>query len=440
MIFTSGCRKVSKSESEPTAGGASKRSKSLGAVAGSSASQSEPQSQPQPQPQPQSQSQPRELEASMLDDFILRKIVKENHGSEVVGLEFNRVQADASNMVATVGANQLNVYDNEHIGDHLDIVSQYMAPDTEDSILCMAWADAPVDSLLVVGNSAGRVQVISLVNSVVIAEATVHSAAVTALHVPLTTSDHMLITASRAEGVVKAWSLPDLTPLASLASAAGCITSAAPAPHWAAARTAAEEPASDVTLVVGTLGGDIEVWDVPTDGSGREPVARGSLVRSELPARQHLAPIDCVRVISTTALVSKSTDGRLVVWQKGEAAALETAVAKCALAVEPPTPQAGPIFTSFDVSANGKYLAVGSAKTVQLISTETWSVDKVLEHHRVRTEVYTARFTKTGSSIIFSGSDAFIWRFDYFPPETADEKAVREAREARQSKIQFRDS
>lgn len=71
----------------------------------------------------------------------LRRIVKENHGSDInqvimfpsrrtVSKEDGDIQEDlnveATNLVATVGSAQANIYDNEHCGDHLDIMSHFV--------------------------------------------------------------------------------------------------------------------------------------------------------------------------------------------------------------------------------------------------------------------------------------------------------------------------
>ena len=61
-----------------------------------------------------------------LKRFRVRRIVKENHGEEITHVVFNRVDPIMAHMLATVGGRQLNVYDNEHGGDHLDLVSHYV--------------------------------------------------------------------------------------------------------------------------------------------------------------------------------------------------------------------------------------------------------------------------------------------------------------------------
>ncbi|KAF9898302.1 hypothetical protein BX616_004221, partial [Lobosporangium transversale] len=85
----------------------------------------------------------------------LRRIVKENHSSEINQLAFcqnhrynrtpygiDRVRVlerrgailkdptDNSNVLATTGGPQANIYDNEHCGDHLDIMSHFLLDPT----------------------------------------------------------------------------------------------------------------------------------------------------------------------------------------------------------------------------------------------------------------------------------------------------------------------
>jgi len=54
------------------------------------------------------------------------------------------------NMVATIGGTQLNVYDNEHGGDHLDLVSHYVHTEVMPAIGEVALTVPP-------GTALGRV-------------------------------------------------------------------------------------------------------------------------------------------------------------------------------------------------------------------------------------------------------------------------------------------
>jgi WD40 repeat protein len=73
-------------------------------------------------------------EKHVLDDVLkglhLKKIIRENHGKAIGELVFNRVQTCNRNLLASVSAPQINVYDNENCGEHLDIVLNYVNSDS----------------------------------------------------------------------------------------------------------------------------------------------------------------------------------------------------------------------------------------------------------------------------------------------------------------------
>lgn len=101
------------------------------------------------------------LQSQVFENMRLRRMVKENHATDImqVGFFFNtknfdapvsfdsnktfdkrgavqRDESDTSNVLGTVGGCQLSVYDNEHCGDHLDIMSNYdlsqLEPEEDD--------------------------------------------------------------------------------------------------------------------------------------------------------------------------------------------------------------------------------------------------------------------------------------------------------------------
>ncbi|KAG0013865.1 hypothetical protein BGZ80_010793 [Entomortierella chlamydospora] len=97
-----------------------------------------------------SESQSEQLER-IFKNLRLRRIVKENHSSEINQLAFclnqrhnrtpfgldqvkvfekrgavKRDPMDNSNILGTTGGPQANIYDNEHCGDHLDIMSHFL--------------------------------------------------------------------------------------------------------------------------------------------------------------------------------------------------------------------------------------------------------------------------------------------------------------------------
>ena len=80
----------------------------------------------------------------------LKRILKENHGLPILNCSFVSHGSDGStdfaldNLLLTQSPCQINIYDNQHLGTHLDIISQFVLPDPskdvnffEDSIDCI---------------------------------------------------------------------------------------------------------------------------------------------------------------------------------------------------------------------------------------------------------------------------------------------------------------
>lgn len=65
----------------------------------------------------------------------LRKIIKENHGASLASADMNCFfpTDDRRHMVATAGANQINIYDNNHCGNHIDLACHFINLPTEYS-------------------------------------------------------------------------------------------------------------------------------------------------------------------------------------------------------------------------------------------------------------------------------------------------------------------
>jgi hypothetical protein len=79
---------------------------------------------------------PEEDAGVRLQGLRVRRIVKENHGATIVHAAFHRAEPTMGHMLATVGGRQLNVYDNAHRGDHLDLVSHYVDDAPGDVVRC----------------------------------------------------------------------------------------------------------------------------------------------------------------------------------------------------------------------------------------------------------------------------------------------------------------
>lgn len=97
-----------------------------------------------------------EVNEDVLRALRLRRIVKESHGQALSGVAVNEAYP---NLIATTGDVQSSVYDNEHFGDHLDLVSHYVHT---SALTSCAWLGAADDALWAIGGADGAIQITSL--------------------------------------------------------------------------------------------------------------------------------------------------------------------------------------------------------------------------------------------------------------------------------------
>nr|CAG8517527.1 12857_t:CDS:10 [Entrophospora candida] len=168
----------------------------------------------------------------MFYNFRLRRIVKENHGKNInqISLFFNlnnyeapigpeyikkynklgyviRDVKDTSNILATVADIQASIYDNEHCGDHLDIMSNFVAGEHIDletnELLTCCWLHRKDDAILAVAGTLGKIYLISLAFSLTFKTLNGHTGAITDLR-KYPNDDQHLMSASR-DNTVRIW-------------------------------------------------------------------------------------------------------------------------------------------------------------------------------------------------------------------------------------------
>lgn len=70
-----------------------------------------------------------EDERTFLENLHLSRLIKENHGECLIECCFFKSEIkdiyNPTNLLAVIGGKQANIYDNEHCGTHLDIMSQF---------------------------------------------------------------------------------------------------------------------------------------------------------------------------------------------------------------------------------------------------------------------------------------------------------------------------
>ncbi|KAL7331553.1 hypothetical protein PS15p_203730 [Mucor circinelloides] len=289
---------------------------------------------------------------NIFSNMRLRRIVKENHGQDISQLSFffndntrkrSARRIDTSNVLTSVGGCELSVYDNEHCGDHLDIMSNFdITPSHEKhearhklNTVCWFYKDSG-DVLIATAGADSMIHVLSLANS----EETVllkgHTSTVSDLQSHPLNDQHMLSTSR--DGTVRLWDLDQERCLA-IFEANTALTVSCFHP-------------SGATFMTGSDNGDIYEWTTP---------ALHSLISSQTPIVVPLkdarilskihgnAYIDCIRYANGN-LLTKSFDNQLHYWRSDTQEIIHSF---------PITSQKSN-HSRFDVSADEQYLCVGS--------------------------------------------------------------------------------
>ncbi|KAG2442615.1 hypothetical protein HXX76_002700 [Chlamydomonas incerta] len=272
---------------------------------------------------------PAQFKAHALKNLELRTVLKESHASPILDLAFNSVTPGHHNLFASIGKDQVTIYDDEHMGDYLGVVVHYVNSPTPHhrggDVSCCAWVQTAGlsrhelgDACLAVSGPEGVIQVISVAEARVVALLKGHSGEVTELcgcaGVP------GLLLSLGADGGMRLWDVPAGACLAELSCAD---------------ITTAELHPDGSCIYTGHRGGRVSRWPLqlerkeaaaaaapsPTPGASCfGPAPRLALAAGcapapapmSLPANPPLGDyVDCIRCLQGGCLAAKSSDGRL---------------------------------------------------------------------------------------------------------------------------------
>ncbi|KAF9997369.1 hypothetical protein BGZ65_007054 [Modicella reniformis] len=314
----------------------------------------------------------------------LRRIVKENHSSEINQMAFclnpqynktpfgldhvkvfemrgavKRDPMDNSNVLGTTGGPQANVYDNEHCGDHLDIMSHFLldpvgeegAEELPEMLTC-CWMHQPQDAIFVTAGTDKMIHVLSLARSKELVRLSGHSHTVTDIQ-PHPAKDECLLSASK-DGTVRMWNI--LT--------GKCLL-------------VFEYKASAVCFNPGTQG-------------------------------------HCIRFAKGKVL-SKSVNGKVEYWDPETLRRIRTFSIKNTASNQ----------CRFDVSLDELFFCVGTSNgSAYIYNIETGRSVAELKHRRSTKAIRTCVFSRDSRAVICAGEDSFIWRYDYVTDEALNEWAA----------------
>ncbi|KAF7726033.1 hypothetical protein EC973_009098 [Apophysomyces ossiformis] len=328
----------------------------------------------------------------------LRRIVKENHACDInqlsfffnsknfsapVGIDLNKTfdkrgavqrdQTDTSNVLATAGGCQINVYDNEHCGDHLDIMSNFdlTALQTEEDtakrdLRTFCWLYKEGDAWLAAAGADGLIHLVSLANSQEIDILYGHTKPVLDLQGHPYSDSYILSTSK--DGSIRLWDV----------DARKCLVV-----FEADASVACFHP-SGTKFVSGTARGELREWRIPDLAvADTEPVTI-SKRESRLLKKMHGDNyIDCIRFANGNIL-SKSINGRMEYWDAEQEKSIRSFRVRT-----------GENFSRFDVSLDERFFCVGTSQgSVYIYNLETGKMVSELAHRRSTKSVRCCAFSR----------------------------------------------
>eukprot|EP00123_Amoebidium_parasiticum_P004376 comp15673_c0_seq1/m.12827 comp15673_c0_seq1/g.12827 ORF comp15673_c0_seq1/g.12827 comp15673_c0_seq1/m.12827 type:complete len:409 (-) comp15673_c0_seq1:338-1564(-) len=340
-------------------------------------------------------------------DFMLRRIVKENHNGAITKICFNTVHGQCGNIVATVGASQANIYDNENQcnryegaqaeGQHIDLMLQWPGtPDVQASMCC--WVrDELGDSLLAVGGDDGSVLVLSVARTSAVADLKGHTGEILDM-VGSAARDGLLATVGKGEGCVRVWHVDG--------SGQGCCVATCSLPG---ATNLSLSP-NGTTLLVGCKDGKVHSVAIPETTPKKTPQ---ELEPTSL-GKHHNSPIDGIRYVSNGLVVSKSKDGHTVLWdptRSGKDAIVKT--------ITNARKMSSSDWCSFDVSGDGQHLCVGNSQGEVLVyALGTGDLVARLKDSKLKKMQITAcAFSPAADQVLCATEKGYIFRYDYISPE-----------------------
>ncbi|CAJ0639596.1 6092_t:CDS:10, partial [Entrophospora sp. SA101] len=359
----------------------------------------------------------------MFYNFRLRRIVKENHGKNInqISLFFNlnnyeapigpeyikkynklgyviRDVKDTSNILATVADIQASIYDNEHCGDHLDIMSNFVAGEHIDletnELLTCCWLHRKDDAILAVAGTLGKIYLISLAFSLTFKTLNGHTGTITDLR-KYPNDDQHLMSASR-DNTVRIWHVDNGTCLYIIEINAFIIC-------W--------HPTGQ-TFLTGNNQGEIRIWYTPnlTETSNKPIHLSKKNIYTKF-KKIHSTQIDEIKFVNDS-VISKSIDNKIEHWDYETFKIIKTFNIKdnCFNRCR------------FDVSLDGKYMCVGTSYgSVFIYNITKGKLVTELSHRRSTKAVKCCLFTRDYKQIIAAGQEGFICRYDYISDKTLAE-------------------
>jgi WD40 repeat protein len=330
-------------------------------------------------------------------------------------LGFNTIDPECSNLFATVGGDQATIYDDSHMGDYIGVVVHFVNNKTEHAeggelqaaawINSKEWTDHPHgDACLAVAGADPNISIISVVEAAVVKLLKGHTKDV--MDLATTVKEPKLLLSLSKDGNIRLWDVVEETCLASLTTSDATSIAFSP---------------DGCSIAVGTSRGRIMRYTITEDGTNGSLTILDASKEEFKPQNGsgHGESIDCLSFLPANRLATKSTDGRMFVWDT------TTQEQKAAWKVPGCNGLGG--FTSrcqFTVTADGKYISVGNASgDCYVYDSETGKREAHVSSIKVSAPVRACALSQDCRHLVAAIGNGFLFRFEYLGEVKSSEDA-----------------
>lgn len=357
----------------------------------------------------------------VLQHLKLKAVVKESHGAPVESVLYNHTHTDCSNLFITVGANQATVYDDEHMGDHIGVVTHFTNVPTDHSpggnLTTATWLNADTwtqhpygDACVAVSGEDGMISIISVVEARVIKLLKGHARGVADVTASAASRPELLASLSK-DGKILLWDVVSEECLSSITmSDATCLTL---------------KPDGD-GIVCGTSRGRLVQCDIDESAEGklqfnehgRTQLQPASSAGSS--SSYHSEAVDCVKFLSPHRLATKSVDGKMFVWcYPSMQCSAGWKIPGCSYRL------GTSLRCSFSSTPDGMFIAAGnSSGTCYVFDARDGSRITTVSAIRVSAPVRACALSHDCRHLLAAVGNGFLFRFEYVASRDNDQGDV----------------
>jgi len=356
-----------------------------------------------------------------LKRLYLKRIIRENHGSPIKQIVFNHQplsgsEFDASNIVATVAKAGITIYDNEHCGNHFDIMAHFIlngqgylpgpngkAPTVEGQMNSMCWVNKIDDAIMVTAGEDKNIHILSLANCKEIAVLSGHGESVEDV-ISHTINNNIIISASQ-DGTIRIWDIYKEKCICMFITNYALTVMAIN--HKGDKLVVGTETGCIIECIIPEWVYNIELYNKELE-SNELPVMLNSDSDNQffkiVNKKFHSAYIDSIGFINDNIL-SKDVNGHIYLWELESENIIREYKNRSLLRKN---------YCRFGISSDNSLFCVGTnAGTALIFDIEKGNVIKEVEHKRSTEPIRCSIFTRNCKSIIYTNENATIWRYDY---------------------------